>query len=207
MKICYLIGAGDFNTEIDKKPCDLIIAADGGYDNLIQHGYAPDIVIGDFDSSAANIPENIPKITFPSEKNETDMFLAYLEGVKRGYTDFVILGALGGERIDHTIANISLLEYICEQEHNAKIQDEKCDIYCIENKKLTLHGKTGNFLSVFAVGGSAARVTIRGAKYEITDTTLTPLFPLGVSNEFLSSECTVSVGVGKLLIVVSKKSF
>ncbi len=204
MKICYLVGAGDFNEKIDKHPCDLIIAADGGYDSLIRHGYAPDIVIGDFDSSRMDIPENIKRITFPSEKNETDMFLAYLEGASRGYTDFVILGALGGERIDHTIANISLLEYICEQKHNAKIQDEKCDIYCIQNKKITFTGKAGNFFSVFAAGENARRVTISGAKYEISDATLTPLFPLGVSNEFSSSECTVGVGDGKLLIVISK---
>ncbi len=203
MKICYLVGAGDFKNGIAKKDGDIIIAADGGYDSLIQHGYAPELLIGDLDSIVSSLPCGIETISFPAEKNETDMFLGYLEGVKRGYDSFIMLGALGGDRLDHTLANISLLKYAKEHGHNIKISDKNCDIILIKNESVTLNGACGKYLSVLAVSGEARGVSICGAKYEVSDVTLSDSFPLGVSNEFKDREVTVSVNDGSLLIISS----
>lgn len=206
MAICYLIGAGDFDAKIEIGEKDMIIAADGGYDLLIQHGYTPNLLIGDFDSISSKLPERVETIRFKSEKDETDMFLAYMEGVKRGYTSFVIHGALGG-RLDHTLANISLLAYAKEHGHTSLITDGKQNIICIKNEKITLMGAKGKYLSVFAYGGDAMNVSIRGAKYETVSATLTPSFPLGVSNEFTDSPCEISVGAGTLIIIYEIDQF
>lgn len=200
MAICYLIGAGDFGGKIEKRKGDMIIAVDGGYDLLIQHGYTTDLLIGDFDSISCKLPDCIETIRFKSEKDETDMFLAYIEGVKRGYTSFVIHGALGG-RLDHTLANISLLTYAKEHGHESLITDGKQNIICIKNEKISLVGTKGKYISVFAYGGDASDVSIRGAKYETDHAALTPSFPLGVSNEFTDSPCEISVGNGTLIII------
>ena len=96
MGICYIVGAGDFYGHITKCDGDIIIAADGGYDSLVRHGYTPDVLIGDFDSISSDIPVGIRTVTHPKEKDETDMFLAYYEGARLGYTEFVMLGATGG---------------------------------------------------------------------------------------------------------------
>jgi hypothetical protein len=113
MGVCYLVGAGDFFTDININAGDIIIAADGGYDSLVSRGYVPSILIGDFDSITSAIPNGITTVKHPKEKDETDMFLAYLEGVRLGYTEFVMLGATGG-RLDHTYANLALLLYAKE---------------------------------------------------------------------------------------------
>ena len=59
-------------------------------------------------------------------------------------------------------------------------------------------------LSVFAFGSAAEGVSIKGAKYEACQVTLTPDFPLGVSNSFIGNEVTVSVARGALLIMKEK---
>ncbi len=200
MGICYLVGAGDFYGNITKYADDIIIAADGGYDALARRGYQPDILIGDLDSIKSEIPEDLRKLTYPKEKDETDMFLSYEAGVKLGYTEFVMIGGTGG-RLDHTYANLSLLLFAKERGHNVTAIDEGGMIFCIKNEGISLAGKDGSRLSVFAFGGSAEGVTIRGTKYEAENVTLTTAFPLGVSNEFTNIPAHISVVDGALLIM------
>ena len=200
MGVCYLIGAGDFYGQITKCDDDFIIAADGGYDSLTRHGYTPDLLVGDLDSIIGDIPEGVRTIRYPKEKDETDMFLAYGEGVKLGYTEFVMLGATGG-RLDHTYANLSLLLYAKERGHNITVMDANGIILCLKNESITLSGNTGDTFSVFAVSGEAHGVSIAGAKYEVENITLSPLFPLGVSNEFTDTDAHISVKDGALLVI------
>ena len=200
MKVCYLVGAGDFYGQITKNDGDIIIAADGGYDSLLLHGYTPDLLIGDFDSLKSTIPEEIRIIKHPKEKDETDMFLAYDEGVKRGYTEFVMLGATGG-RLDHTYANLSLLLYAKERGNNITVMDKSGIILCLKNEYITLSGNTGSTFSVFATGGEAHGVSITNAKYEVENVSLSPSFPLGVSNEFVDADAHISVKDGALLVI------
>lgn len=198
--ICYIVGAGDFCDKIHLDKNSLIIAADGGYDSLKQHGYNPDILIGDFDSINADIPSDIRTVKHPKEKDETDMFLAYREGVRLGYTDFVMLGATGG-RLDHTYANLSLLLYAREEGHTVTAIDEDHTILCIKNEKTELFGNMGDTFSVFAIGGEARGVTIKNAKYNVENGTLSPSFPLGVSNELTGEAAEISVTDGALLVI------
>ena len=200
MGICYIVGAGDFYGQITKFEGDIIIAADGGYDSLIQNGYTPDLLIGDLDSIRADIPEGVRTIKHPSEKDETDMFLAYSEGAKLGYTEFVMLGATGG-RLDHTYANLSLLLYAKERGHNITVMDEHGIILCLKNEAISLAGIKGASFSVFAIGNVANRVSIKGAKYEAENITLSPSFPLGVSNQFTDTDARISVDDGALLVI------
>ena len=200
MSICYLVGAGDFSESIELYDDDLLIAVDGGYDSLRAAGYTPDVLIGDLDSVRSEIPKSVRVLKYPKEKDETDMFLAYRVGVRCDYTDFVILGGTGG-RLDHTYANLSLLLYAKEHGHNVTMIDDKAMTICIKNESVRLAGKPGDYLSVFAVSGNAHGVSIKGAKYEIEDETLTPAFPLGVSNEFTDTEAHISVKDGALIII------
>ena len=197
-KTCYIIGAGDFYGELSPKAGDLIIAADGGYDTLKRMGISPDLLIGDMDSIEASA--DVEKIVFPVRKDETDTFLAYREGVNRGYASFVILGGVGG-RDDHTFANYSLLFYGKERGHNIKVIGERCEIFAIKNESISIHGDFGAHFSAFAFGGDAKGVTIQGLEYEAENITLTPEFPLAVSNRFTESAASIEVKDGTLLIM------
>ena len=197
-KICYIVGAGDFYGELSPKAGDLVIAADGGFDTLKNLDIAPDLLIGDMDSIETEA--DVERIVFPVRKDETDTFLAYREGVKRGYTNFVILGGVGG-RDDHTFANFSLLIYGKNRGHSIKMIGEQCEIFAIKNERIELSGTPETHLSAFAFGDDAKGVTIRGLEYEAEDLTLSPEFPLAVSNRFTEKDASIEVKDGTLLIM------
>ena len=203
MKKCIIIGAGDF-TLPGKISCeDLVIAADGGYDHAKAAGIEPKLFVGDMDSLTISLPENIEKITFPERKDYTDMNLAYLEGRARGYENFEIYGGTGG-RSDHTFANISLLLKIARDGCRGRMISEGEVYTVIENDKINLTGTCGKYISVFALGGEAHGVSLKGLDYEVENVTLTPDFPLGVSNKFTSCEAEISVNNGALLVIYER---
>lgn len=202
MSTCYIVGAGDFYGELSPRDGDIIIAADGGYDTLKKLGIEPDLLLGDMDS-LTEVPRALEKLVYPVRKDETDTHLAYLEGVRRGYTDFVIYGGVGG-RDDHTFANYSLLIYAKNRGHNIKIVGERCNIFAIKNESTTVRGRVGAHFSAFAFGGDAVGVTIRGLEYEAENITLTTEFPLAVSNRFTGSDGYVEVKCGTLIIMVEE---
>jgi len=201
MKKCYIVGAGEFYGSFEKKEGDLVIAADGGFDILKNLGIRPDLLIGDMDSIEGSA--DIPKLVFPVKKDETDSFLAYFEGVKRGYTDFELYGCVGG-RDDHTFANYSLLVYGKRQGHSIKIVGKVCDIFAIKNESVRLFGEKEKHFSAFAFSGIAEGVTLRGLEYEAESISLSPEFPLAVSNRFIGNEAFVEVTDGELIVMVER---
>ena len=202
MSICYIVGAGDFHdphSELRPKECDLVLAADGGYSHLKSHGVRCDLLIGDLDS-LSDVPADEKIQRHKVEKDETDMHLCYIEGARRGYTDFYIFGGVGA-RPDHTLANYALLYYMAKRGHRGFLFDEKTVATVIADGRLSLSGERGATVSVFAVGGEARGVTLRGLKYTAEGATLTPDFPLGVSNSLEDGEAVISVEDGALLVI------
>ena len=199
MNTCYIIGAAKCTRLPRPDEDDLVIAADGGYDTIKKAGIRCDLLIGDLDSIEASCAE-VETIRHPKMKDETDMHLAYLEGARRGYTDFVIYGGSGG-RADHTFANYSLLLYIKNKGHKASMICDTGAVYVIRNEKIVLSGKNDGYFSVFAFGNDAEGVSISGGKYSAEGVTLKCDFPLGVSNEFAGGDVSISVNKGALLII------
>ncbi len=205
MGICYIVAAMKTEYRIDKKPEDLVIAADGGYAQ--QFGCRPDMVIGDFDS-LGYIPEEENVQVYPKQKDDTDMMLAVKIGMANGYREFVLLGGIGG-RLDHTIANVQTLAYLHAQGAGGVLKGEKTDIYFVGSNGgkagvIKFPEQTEGIFSVFSYGAKAEQVTICGAEYELQQATLRDCFPLGVSNSFSGKEVIVSVGNGRLLVVHEK---
>ena len=202
MSICYIVGAGEFYGSFSPKADDLVIAADGGYDTLRALGITPDLILGDMDSVSADAA-GIERLVYPVRKDETDSFLAYREGVRRGYSEFSLYGCTGG-REDHTFANYALLVYARERGHKMALIGKSSDTFAMINESVTISGEPLSHLSVFAFGGDARGVSVRGAEYEADRVTLTSSFPLGVSNRFSGGEVRVSVENGKLLVMTEK---
>ena len=200
MKTCYIVGAGDFTLPFTPSEDDLVIAADGGYAALSSHGIRCDLLIGDFDS-LSSIPSGIELLRFPVEKDDTDTALAYREGVRRGYTDFTVLGGVGG-RDDHTFANLSLLLAARTAGHRMTLIGERMRAFVIKDERISISGRDGQTVSVFALGGDAVGVTLRGLYYPAENITLTPEVPLGVSNHLVGECAEVSVESGAVLVMV-----
>ena len=81
--VCYLIGAGTHynNHTIMPDRDDYVIAVDGGIHYLASNNITPHLHLGDMDSLSKDpIPFHVDTITFPPQKDDTDMCLAAKEG-------------------------------------------------------------------------------------------------------------------------------
>ncbi len=201
---CYIAGAGEFYG-FRSRPSegDLVIAADGGYEWLQKEKITPDVVIGDFDSLRGFCREDFQQecITLPCEKDDTDMFAAVSEGLKRGYRAFHIYGGMGG-RISHTIANIELLADLSQRGVEAYLYGDGCVITALTDGSMKVPGDFKGYMSVLSHTDAAKGVYLRNLKYPLTDATLTNCVPLGISNECTGKEGEISVREGTLIIIL-----
>lgn len=210
---CIIVAAGDLSVaEIRIDQNDLLIAVDGGLEYCERLGLEPDLMLGDFDSvreeqlvwlqqSEEKNPERV--IRLKPEKDDTDTLAAIRLALKRGYRNFLLYGAMGGRRLEHTIANIQCLLFL---KHNAAVgylvaERETC--FVMENEEIHFPASMEGYLSLFSLGGEALGVNIQGMKYELDNARVTNDFPIGISNEFIGKEAIVSVRQGQLLGIVT----
>ncbi len=222
-KICCIISAGDVNYPLlkeKKTEYDYFIAADQGYEKAKACNIQIDLLVGDFDSISQTEFSNCyhgqnqePKPSystsmqikrFPIEKDYSDTHLAIEEGIALGYTCFHIYGALGGDRLSHTIANLQTMYGMQSKGIEIILMGTKEIVYMISNSSFILSLPKKTSFSLFALNNKATGVSIQGAKYTLENQTLTNDFPLGVSNESLESNIVVSVENGCLLLIVEQ---
>ena len=206
MKKCIIITSyieGELRQLLSNEQPGFIICADGGYNHASKAGLVPDFLMGDFDSLTERIQPGVEIVTFPSEKDDTDTGLCLQAALDLGYRDILIIGGIGG-RFDHAIANIQLMAGAVDQVERIAIKDKKNYCTVLKNGGLELSEKQGQHVSLFALSDLCEGVTISGAKYPLTDYTLSRTFPLGVSNEYQEDTVRISVQTGTLLIVLSE---
>lgn len=199
---CFIVGAGEFFIDkLDMTDEDLLIAADGGYDNLMKINCMPDTVIGDFDS-VDTIPQHPDIIKLNKIKDDTDMIAAVNLGMERGYRDFQIYGATG-DRLDHILANIQTLAYITKTGCIGYIYGRNYAITALTDGTLKFDSYHRGTISVFSNDTTVYGVTLKGLKYTLDNATLTNTYPIGTSNEFIGVESSVTVNDGTLIIIYS----
>lgn len=198
--ICYIIGAGEVDKlDFVKNEDDFVICADGGLAYAEKNGIVPDLKVGDFDSFGS-IPGGENVIVHPTEKDETDSYLAIQCGIERGYSEFVMYGMLGG-RIDHSLANIQLLSYLANENKHGVLVGTNAEIEVIKDAEREFNSDEKGILSVFSFSDVSEGVTISNLKYEVEDVSISSSFPIGVSNEFIGKKGKVSVKNGTLLLI------
>lgn len=203
MKRCVIFCGGGFDRLAEPiRADDLVIAADSGYAYLRQLGLVPGLIVGDFDS-LGYAPEGAH--IYPAEKDDTDAMLAVRAGLAAGCREFVLYGALDGERVDHTVASFQLLAFLTEHGARGTLVGLRQCATAVRNAAVTFPGEYRGGFSVFCLGADASGVCIRGGKYELSDAELTAAFPLGVSNRFQGTAVEVSVATGRLLIVYDRQ--
>ena len=161
-------------------------------------GIVPNEILGDFDS-LGHIPQGAN--VFPVEKDDTDAMLAVRRGLSLGYRDFILYGSLDGPRLDHTVANIQTLRYLADHGATGVLIGLRQQVTLLRGGSLTLPPREKGDISIFAFGGEARNVTVKGLKYSLEKGDLTPGFPLGVSNSFIGKSAEIAVDDGDILIV------
>ena len=183
---------------------DLVIAADGGYDAAATLAVPVDVLVGDLDSVT---PEGLTTARtagtrierHPVDKDRTDLALALDEVVAEGPAEVVLIGGHGG-RLDHLLANVSLLaapEYAALR-ITALLG---AAVVTVVRDRATLLGRPGALVSLLAMHGPAHQVTTTGLRFPLAQATLPVGSSLGVSNEFTGSHATVTVADGVLVAV------
>lgn len=173
---------------------DLIICADGGYNHARNMGIIPDALIGDFDS-AKDFEEVTGRIEYPTRKDFTDGELAVEYAMEHG-ADSVCLIGMTGDRLDHTIADIMLLNK-CK---NGVLIDDNNEIYLLKDT-LTIRGKSGQTLSVVPIFSDAEGLTTTGLEYPLRNETLYFASTRGISNVMTSDTCEITIEKGIALVI------
>ncbi len=188
------------------KPEELTIAADGGAIHCSMLGITPRILIGDLDSLTSDQVDEyknlgVQLLRYPTRKDETDLELAILHAVHRGYDHIIVYGALGA-RWDMTLANLLLLTHPSFTHTRLDLIDGNQEISLVRGgERVQLHGKTGDIVSLIPLSAEASGIITHGLEYSLLDGTLPIGSPRGVSNIMLFNYCHITLKQGLLAIV------
>lgn len=201
----------EFVEEVIKKGgFDVILAADSGMDFLYRTGILPDIIVGDFDSVDPKVldffreHEHIDICALNPEKDDTDTEFAIREAIRRGADEITIIGGTG-TRLDHVLGNICLLGIGLEEGVRMELLDAHNRIRMTDHsvvlKKKEQYGK---YLSLVPYAEQVTGVTLTGLKYTLENFTMGGFNSLGISNEIVAEEATISLTSGRLLVIESR---
>lgn len=185
---------------------DYVVAADGGAFALERWKLLPHLVVGDMDSLGdAGVErfarQGIPVAKFSAAKDESDLEIAVAQAIAVGATEVVLLGALGGERLDHETANLLLLADPGYNGVRIEARRGGLRIRAVRGKgTLSLAGPVGALVTLLPVNGDAEGVTTDGLRYALRDETLRFGRARGLSNQVESLPAKVSLDKGTLLV-------
>jgi thiamine pyrophosphokinase len=178
---------------------DYLVYCDSGLRHLPALGADPDLIVGDFDSPI-NPRLDVETIVLPREKDDTDTFFAAKECMSRGCSDFWLIGVTGG-RLDHTLANQSILLHLDSAGCRGVMTDDYSELEIVSRTHVRIGGEHPYF-SLLNISGQTEGITVTGARYPLTDGCIRPEYQYGVSNEVLSGQTAeVSLKRGRLLLV------
>src|SRR6059058_246976 len=184
----------------------MIIAADGGALALERWKILPHLVVGDMDSLGQAGVERLARqgiavAKFPANKDESDLELAVTQAIGAGAQEIVLLGALGGDRLDHEAANLLLLADPGYDGVRIEARRGALRIRAVRGKaSLALNAPVGALVTLLPVSGDAEGVTTEGLRYPLRGETLRFGRARGLSNEVASLPAKVSVDKGTLLV-------
>lgn len=203
MKTCYIIGGGSYDGFFDKKEKDdMLIAADRGYKLIEKENIEVDYIVGDFDSSSK--PDLCGVISLNPIKDYTDTVFAIEFARKKGYTNIVIYGGLGG-RESHTLANIRSMYHYKKEGLTIKLKSEKKEVFIVDSEFSYEYKDKDFYVSIFSLDDKT-RLSLKGLFYELEDYKLKIEDALGVSNETKKENFQISVKEGAVVVIFEDKS-
>jgi thiamine pyrophosphokinase len=186
---------------------DLVIAADGGAASLDALGRRPDLLVGDLDSAEPALIERLERAgtrveRHPIDKDASDSELALGAARAAGAAEVVLLGAVGGPRLDHELANVLLLADPAIADWDVVLAHGSTTVRVLHGEGwMTLSGRIGDLATLLPIGGDAAGVTTDGLRWPLVDATLALGRSRGLSNEITVAPASVHLARGTLIVV------
>lgn len=203
MRRCVIVGGADIRAydfvRSHLRADDFVIYCDSGLKHREGLGAAPDLIVGDFDSHEnPHLP--VETIVLPRAKDDTDSVFAVKEALRRGFEEFLLLGAMGA-RLDHTLANVGILLMLDAANKRAMAVDDYSEMRIVSREPAHVQDDCPYF-SLLNVFGLARGVTIRGAKFPLEDGEITCEYQYATSNEVLPGQTAeITVKEGRLLLI------
>ncbi|HUQ17672.1 MAG TPA: thiamine diphosphokinase [Candidatus Saccharimonadales bacterium] len=194
----------------EARRADLVIAADAAADALLGAGIRPGLVVGDLDSlspAAVAILEEagVPVERHPREKDATDGELALRAAVTRGATVIRIAGALGGPRVDHAIASLTLLALPALAGRDVALITPTDTVRLLRGPvSHRVAGTGGDLISLLPLSGPVTGVTTAGLRYALERATLELGPTLGLSNELIGNDANIEIRAGALIVTTHR---
>ncbi len=193
-----------FGSKVSELNPSVIICADSGAGHLYSIGLIPDIIIGDMDSLTEDLQSYFEEkgsrfIRYPEAKDETDTQLALEHAFGMAPDEIYVFGAFGS-RIDHVIANISLLVSGAKKGARIKLIDEWCEAFIVMNE-CVIEGETGQTVSLLPASDAVTGITLDGFEYPLKNGTMEAGKPYGISNKLTAARGIISVSTGCLLVI------
>ena len=194
----------------------LVVAADGGWDKARLLGITPDLLVGDADSLpearfAELAAQGVPIERSPVAKDESDAELALQAVLRREATHVSVLGALGGARFDHAMANVCLLDLPDPDDAQVELLDGTTRVRLLRAPSAggaaalcPLDGATGDLVTLLPLGVAAVGVTTAGLLYPLRDETLALGPARGLSNVRITGDASVRLRRGRLLVIETR---
>jgi thiamine pyrophosphokinase len=193
----------------------VVIAADGGYARARHLELAPGILLGDLDSidpalAATAEADGVEIRRASPDKDESDTELALLAAIERGATRITVLGAFGGPRLDHALANVWLLAHPALAGVEVVLLDGGSRVRLLTGRHgalaavaHSLPGPVGAVVTLLPYAGDVLGITTHGFRYPLQDEPLRTGPARGLSNVRTAPDASVAIGAGRLLVVES----
>lgn len=148
-----------------------IIAADGGMRHAAGLGLEPELWVGDFDSTPAELIDAWPQVRrepYPPAKNETDGEIAMEAALSRGARSLILAGALGGERSDHAFMHLLYAIRLAETGLDIHLTSGEEEATPLLPGTLELDLPKGSLFSILGLD-TLSGLSIEGARYPLAD--------------------------------------
>ena len=182
-----------------------VIAADSGIRHAGSLNLSPNLWVGDFDSSDPDLRvqyADVEKLSFNSDKDMTDGEIAIDQALGRGAERLVLVGAFGGERMEHEFCHLTQAVRLAENGIRAEVLDGTKEAYPISpGKSAELSLPIGKTFSILAFSNLEG-LTIKGAKWPLENADVDFGSSLTLSNE-VTGPISVSLHVGKAILLTN----
>ncbi|MDY0234427.1 MAG: thiamine diphosphokinase [Gudongella sp.] len=203
-------GGSALNSKELKKQCnysDIVVAADRGIESLLKADCRVDYLIGDFDSIKQEVLLEVEKtkieiIKHPIAKDKTDTELAVDLLLDLGCKSIILVGVTG-TRLDHTMANISILRNLYFKGIISKIIDDNNIIEYL-GKKVNIYKAKSRYISILPISLEGVVVSLEGFFFPITKKNISYGSSLGVSNYLVKDKGEIVKHSGEALVFQSR---
>lgn len=180
-----------------------VVAADAGAATAFELGFTPDLVVGDFDSIDPATLERlqaraVPMEVLPRDKDATDGELAIQRALQQQPSELLLVGFLGGPRLDQELASVLLLGRV---DLPATLLDGANEGRVLRaGQTAEWSAEPAEIVSLIPLVENATGVRTHGLRWPLDGDKLRFGSTRGVSNEPCADRVAVSLENGLLLV-------